>query len=84
MASVEIKQTPRTVKTIVYDDTVNLSMSREEAEALMWVLEKVGGDPVQTPRGKIEELYIALGKANIKTLQWPAEGPYGSLYFARK
>lgn len=84
MAKVEVKRTPRTVETVVYDDLINLAMTKDEAEALQWVLEKVGGDPLCTPRKHIEEIYNALYLAKVKTLDWPAQEKCSSLYFAKK
>lgn len=37
-------------------DTLKLTLTGEEASALLWVLNKVGGDPAATPRGLIDNI----------------------------
>lgn len=88
MASVEVVKgkNPRKVmvETIVYDEIFNLSLSKDEAQALKWVLEKVGGDPDRTPRKHINEIHGALCRARLGNLDWPTSEKFNTLYFGNK
>lgn len=70
------------VTKIVEEKRHNFSFSDDEVATLMWVLNRVGGDPERTPRNHISNIYNAIYKAGVKTLCWPAHRDYNSLYFA--
>jgi hypothetical protein len=59
-------------------DTMTLTLSKDEAMALKWVLNKVGGHPVRTPRGLVAAINDRL---NVEPVSWETLPGKTSLYF---
>ena len=74
-AVVKTKQVP--VTTYVDEDTVILTLTRDEAEALRAVVFRVGGKMTGT-RGKLSNISYALASATVAVPDAPASG---NIYF---
>lgn len=57
----------RVTKTVEVEEitSVNLILNKEEAEVLLFLLNRVGGDPFTTPRGITDEIRLALLHAGV-------------------
>lgn len=55
-------------KTSVIVTHYALELTQEEAQALLLVIERVGGCPESTPRGRIDSIQEALAEAGVSPL----------------
>ncbi len=59
---------------------IKLTLSEDEARALVWVLTKVGGEPANTPRRHTDHILSALDE-HVAPLEWPVEEGFHAVYF---
>jgi hypothetical protein len=55
----------RDVVTVVEDIVVTLTLTLEEASALLQVSNRVGGSPIHSPRGRMDSIRQALEQAGV-------------------
>jgi len=78
------KKNVRKVERIVVDtieDGVTLELSKDEAEALRFVFQHIGGNPDKGGRKHINAITRALDDAKVKVGRYTVDEKYNSLYF---
>ena len=77
------KLTTRTVSKPVEVDEVTLILSVEEAKTLRFIMERVGGDPKDTPRSHADAISMSLAGVVDRPDFYTTKG-HSAIYFARK
>lgn len=80
----EAKRITKKVEKVITttEEQYELSMNKDELQALIWVLNRVGGNPNVTPRGKISAIINALTVFKMTEVSASADPRWHSLYFA--
>ncbi|WP_035800352.1 hypothetical protein [Kitasatospora mediocidica] len=84
MATAEksFREVKKMVEVDVHEDVITMTLSREEAETLRFLFEKIGGSPTNSPRRHIDAMKIALsGAGAIRSELAIQSGRFDAIYF---
>ena len=84
MATAKISTVEVEKVVVTQVSTYQLNINKAELQALLWVLNRVGGDPDSTPRGKIANIMTALREFGVPEARYNAQAGLCSLYFGEK
>ena len=63
---------------------VQLTLTVQEAEVLLFVTKRIGGMPEMTPRGHMDQIGYALSEAGVESHEFQCDSIRNSIYFENK